>query len=91
MPKTKSAKKALRKSLRKKKINDLRRTLIHKAIVAFRKAIKMQDINEAEKCLQELYKQVDKAAKRFLHKNKAARIKSRYASMLQQLKDKLNK
>jgi len=81
MPVTKSAKRALRKSLRRKALNDWRRELIRQAIKNFKKAIEAKNQQEAQKWLSQIYKQVDKAAKRFLHKNKAARLKQRYSKI----------
>lgn len=82
MPVTKSAKRALRKSLRRKALNDWRRNLIKQAIRNFKKALKHNNQVEAEKWLQQIYQQVDKAAKRFLNRNKAARLKAKYARLL---------
>lgn len=82
MPVTKSAKRAFRKSLRRKALNDWRRNLIKQAVKNFKKAIKAQNKEEAQKWLRQIYKQVDKAAKRFFYKNKANRLKARYAKLL---------
>lgn len=81
---TKSAKKAFRQSLKRKALNDWRRSLIKRAIRNFKKAIQSKNKEEAEKWLVQIYKQVDKAAKRFLHKNRASRIKSRYSKIFAQ-------
>ncbi len=82
MPRTRSAKRALRKSLRRKKINDERRKKIKEAIKKFLNFIKENNKEEAEKALRKVYQQLDKAAKRFLHPRKAARLKSKYAKLL---------
>ena len=67
MPITKSAKKSLRVSLRRKKENRVREIELEKAL----KKASASNINE-------VISKIDKAAKTHLiHKNKAARIKSR--------------
>jgi ribosomal protein S20 len=82
MPKTKSAKKALRKSKKNWEINEIRRRKMKIAIKSFLKDIKNKNKEEAKEKLKMVYKQIDKASKRFMHKNKAARLKSKYAQFL---------
>lgn len=86
MPKTKSAKKALRKNLRNRahnlsylnKIKSLRKTI--------KKAIVNKNKDEAKKLLPKFYKIVDKAAKeKVIKKNKAARLKSRLTIAINKL------
>lgn len=76
MPITKSAKKALRQSLRKRKFNLARK----KAITdIFRKIKKLK----AENLLPLAYKAIDKAAKKgAITKNTASRKKSQIAKLL---------
>jgi ribosomal protein S20 len=81
MPNTKSAKRALKKSLKKWFINEKRRKKIHLAIKNFLQAIKKKDKELAQKKLSLVYKEIDKAAKTFLHKNKASRFKEKYAKI----------
>ena len=81
MPKTKSAKKALRKSKRRWLINERRRRKIKITVNNFLKALKEKSKELAEKNLNLVYKEIDKASKTFLHKNKAARLKSKYAKL----------
>ncbi|MCL4418925.1 MAG: 30S ribosomal protein S20 [Patescibacteria group bacterium] len=76
MPVTKSAQKKLRKDKKRKESNrelkDLLRTSIKKAIK-----------NPSEKFITEVVKLADKAAKKnIIHKNKAARIKSKIAKLI---------
>lgn len=82
MPRTRSAKRALKKTKRNWLINEQRRKKIKLAVKKFLKLIKERNKEEAEKALREVYKQLDKAGKRFMHKNKVARLKSRYAELL---------
>jgi ribosomal protein S20 len=82
MPKVKSAKKALRKSKRNWLINERRRRKIKAAVKNFLKTLKEGKKEEAKGALSLVYKEIDKAAKRFIHKNKAARLKSKYAELL---------
>ena len=83
MPRIKSAKKALRQSLRRKKQNLQRKTSLKEAIKKCRRLIKTRKLEEAKKCLNEVYKLADKTAKsKTIKKGKADRIKSRLAQLL---------
>ncbi len=79
MPRTKSAKRALKKALRNWYFNEQRRRKIKMRIREFLKCLKEKNKEEAREKLSLVYKEIDKGAKRFLHKNKAARLKSKYA------------
>ena len=83
MPKTKSAKRALRKSKRRWLINERRRRKIKIAVKNFLKAIKEKNKELAQKNLSLVYKELDKAGKTFMHKNKVSRLKSKYAKILE--------
>lgn len=73
---TKSAKKALRQSKKREVRNKKIRKALKEAIKVFRK-------NPIKKDLSKLYSLIDTAAKkRVIHKNKAARLKSRLAKLL---------
>ena len=85
MPKTKSAKKALRKSQRRWLINEQRRRKIKLAVKNFLQAIRGKNKELAQKNLNLVYKELDKAGKTFMHQNKVARLKSKYASMLNKI------
>ena len=78
MPITKSAKKVLRASARKKVFNDRRRRAMREAVKGVKKfVVEKKDQNAAE-LLPVAYKAIDKAAKRgIIKKNTAARKKSR--------------
>ena len=82
MPITKSAKKAIRVSSRKKAFNDNRKRAMKDVTKKFEKAIK-EDKAQAEAMLPDAYKAIDKAAKRgVIKKNTAARKKSRLARLV---------
>ncbi|MFN4181261.1 MAG: 30S ribosomal protein S20 [Candidatus Paceibacteria bacterium] len=82
MPITKSAKKAIRVSGRKKAFNDQNKRLMKDVIKKFEKAAKA-DKKEAEKMLSKAYATIDKAAKRgVIKKNNAARKKSRLTRLV---------
>lgn len=77
MPITKSAKKAVRRGLREKAINDRRKRVMKETIKKVEKIAKT-DKKEAEKMLPNVYQAIDKAAKRGVIKaNSASRKKSR--------------
>jgi len=82
MPITKSAKKAIRVSGRKKAINDRRRRVMKEAIKNIEKLSK-GDKKEAQKVLPRVYQVIDKAAKGgVIKKNNAARKKSRISKLV---------
>ena len=78
MPKTKSAKKALRGSKRKHEMNLERRDKLNAVLKAFRKSVAAGKLEEAAKQLPAVYKQLDKSAKtNLIKKGNANRLKSR--------------
>ena len=82
MPITKSAKKAIRVSLRKKAVNDKRKKAMKEAIKKLEKLAKT-DKEKALKMLSSAFQAIDKAAKGgVVKKNNAARNKSRLAKLL---------
>jgi len=77
MPITKSAIKALKVSQRRKIENDLTRAKIKSAVKGARLSVAKNAKDVPEK-LSSLYRELDLAAKKnVIHKNKAARLKSR--------------
>ncbi len=83
MPKIKSAKKALRQSVRRKKQNIGRKNNLKKALKNFQGLVKAGKFEEAKKYLSEVYKTADKTAKaNTIKKGKADRIKSRLTQLL---------
>ena len=82
MPITKSAKKAIRGSLRKKAFNDRRKRVMKEIIKKIEKTAK-KDKAEASKMLSSAYQAVDKAAKNgAIKKNTASRKKSRLSRLV---------
>ncbi|MEK9155903.1 MAG: 30S ribosomal protein S20 [Patescibacteria group bacterium] len=82
MPLTKSAKKALIVSHRRKAENDLVRAKVKGATKAVKIGIRLGEDGMASK-LGQAYHELDIAAKKHvIHKNKAARLKSRLAQSL---------
>lgn len=82
MPITKSAKKAIRVSARKKSYNDSRKRAMKDLMKKFEKTAKA-DKAEAEKMLPTVYASIDKAAKKgVIKKNNASRKKSRLSKLV---------
>lgn len=82
MPIIKSAKKAIRGSLKKKAFNDRRKRTMKEIIKKFEKIAKT-DKKEAEKMLSVAYQAIDKAAKKgVIKKNNAARKKARLTRLV---------
>lgn len=76
MPITRSAKKALRQSVRRRERNLAKTKAMKEAIKKYKKA-------SSPELLSQVYKQLDKAAKtHVIHKNRAARLKSRLSKLL---------
>ena len=81
MPITKSAKKAIRGSLRKKAVNDQKKRAMKEIIKKIEKLSKT-DKKEAMKMLSSAFAIIDKAAKtNVIKKNNAARKKSRLSRL----------
>ncbi|GBD34109.1 30S ribosomal protein S20 [bacterium HR34] len=83
MPVTKSAKKALRSSLRKRQYNLYYKTKIKALLKEIKKSLSEKNIEKAKSLLPQYYKIVDKAAKEnVIKKNTAARKKSRITKFI---------
>jgi len=83
MPITKTAKRALKKSLKRREKNVLQKEVLKKTEKKFLKLVATSNFEEAKKILNVLYKLLDKAAKtNLIKKNKAKRDKSRLAKKL---------
>lgn len=83
MPITKSAKKALRQSLRRRARNIQKKEKIKSLIKQVRGLVSQKKIEEAKSLLPQIYKVLDKAAKTgLIKKNTAARKKSRITRLL---------
>ncbi|MCX7956407.1 MAG: 30S ribosomal protein S20 [Endomicrobia bacterium] len=81
-----SALKELRKSLRRRAQNLTLKNKIKETKKLFLAAINKKNKEEAQNILKQFYKIVDKAAKiYYIHKNKAARLKSELAKKMSAL------
>lgn len=86
MPQTSSAKKALRVSARRRVINDRWREKLRTLERTFKKALAAKKADEARSVLTKVQSVVDRMARRHIvHKNTAARKKSRFAALLKNL------
>ena len=84
MPITKSAKKALRQSERKRAQNLKRKKAASEVIRDIKKLVQAGKTDEAMKLLPQAFKALDKAVKRkILHKNTAGRRKSSPSKLAQ--------
>ncbi len=82
MPITKSAKKAIRGSLRKKAFNDQKKRVMKEIIKKLEKIAKTDKV-EALKLLSSAFQTIDKAAKGgVIKRNNAARKKSRLSKLV---------
>jgi ribosomal protein S20 len=80
MPKTSSAKKALRQNARNRERNLGREKKLKEVVKKFKKLIEAAKKDEAQALLKEVYKTIDKMAKvDFIKKGRANRMKSRLA------------
>ena len=83
MPITKSAKKSIRVSSRKRVFNDARKKTMKDAIKNIEKMVASGKKADAIKMLPEVYQAVDKAARaNVINKNNASRKKSRLAKLI---------
>ncbi len=83
MPITKSAKKALRKSLKRRARNFQHKNKIKKLLKEMKSLVTEKKIEGAKKLLPQVYKLLDKAAKTGLvKKNTVARKKSRITRLI---------
>ncbi len=86
MPIIKSAKKALRSSLRKRVYNVRTQGAMHDVLKKIGKSVTTGKKAEAEALLKDAYQVIDKAAKRgILKPNTAARKKSRLVAAIKKL------
>lgn len=87
MPQLKAAKKALRSSIRRRRVNDRWRRKVRQSLKAVRDAIEAKDTKTATASLLKAQSALDKAARHsIIHKNKAARLKSRLTKAVSQTK-----
>ena len=83
MPNSPSAKKSLRKSLKRREENRPKRTALRNAIKKARKAVEAKEEAPAVEAFRFAVKKLDQAAaKHLIHKNTAARVKSRLSALM---------
>ena len=82
-PITKSAKKALRQSKKRRGRNIQKKTIIKKLLKEIKNLVSEKKVEEAKKLLPQVYKLLDKAAKTgLIKKNTVSRKKSRITRLL---------
>ena len=87
MPNIKSAKKRMRSNAKKASVNTLVSSSLKTAIKKFEKEVKAGNKEEAQQNLNIALQRIDKAKNSGLvHKNKAARLKSRLTKMKNEMK-----
>ena len=83
MPNSPSAKKALRKSLKRRDLNRPQRTALRTAIKKVRRLVEAKDEAGAKEAFRLAVKKLDQSAdKELVHKNTAARVKSRLSALM---------
>ena len=86
MPITRSAKKALRSSLKKRVFNIARKDKVQKSLKSLKKLIVEKNKKEAMIVMRSVQKALDKAVKgHTLDKNTASRKKSRLSKMIKKI------
>lgn len=87
MPNTKSAAKAMRQSERRREFNSKIKDQLKRSVKEVRRLIKTGDKEKAAELMSKAISALDKAAKKnVIHKNHAARKKSRLAKSLSKTK-----
>ncbi|MEK7162763.1 MAG: 30S ribosomal protein S20 [Patescibacteria group bacterium] len=83
MPIIKSAKKALRQNISRRRKNLKKKAELKTIIKQYKKAVTTKDKEKTAEYLSQVYKKLDKAAKtNLIKKNKASRLKSRLSKLL---------
>ena len=91
MPNTKSAKKRLRQTKKRTLHNRAFKSMAKTYIKRVLKAVEAKDLARAEQELRMAFKRIDKCAKHnIFHPNKAARLKSRVAKLVEQLRKQVS-
>ena len=87
MPNTKSAKKRLRQNFEHREANRSAKRVVRSQIRKVREAISTGDVEKAEAELRLAAKRLDRAgAKNIIHRNAAARVKSRLSAAIKAVK-----
>ncbi|GHT09807.1 30S ribosomal protein S20 [Planctomycetales bacterium] len=88
MPNIKSAKKRLRQNIATRERNRASRSFVRNRCKNVVKAITAGNIDEADKLFRDAVKSLDQSAsKRIIHKNAAARKKSRLSALIRKAKE----
>ena len=88
MPNIASAKKRLRQNIATRERNRSRRSFVRNRCKNVVKAVQAGNIEDADKLFLDAVKALDQAgSKRIIHKNAAARKKSRLSAMIRKLKE----
>lgn len=83
MPNTKGAKKRLRQSIVRRDRNRAKKTRLRHSLRKFREAVAAKNLDEAKELSIATAKLLDKAAAHgVIHRNKAARLKSRMSHLM---------
>lgn len=83
MPNTKGAKKRLRQSFVRRDRNRMKKSRLRHSLRKFREAVAANNLDEAKELLVATTRLLDKAAsKGVIHRNKAARLKSRMSHLM---------
>ncbi len=83
MPNTKGAKKRLRQNVVRRDRNRMSRTRMRSALRKFRETVEAKNFEEAKELCRITARLLDKAAsKGVIHRNKAARLKSRMSHLM---------
>jgi small subunit ribosomal protein S20 len=83
MPNTKGARKAMRQSIKRRANNTKTKDLIRESVKVVRRLVKAGKKSEAAEALSKAMSALDKAVKKnVIHKNNAARRKSRLAKSI---------
>ena len=87
MPNTKSAIKAARQNIKRRKVNLKALDIVRKSAKNFKKLVATTNKSDAQKALSSAFAALDKAAKKnIIHKNNANRHKARLSAMLAKVK-----
>jgi small subunit ribosomal protein S20 len=88
MPNIKSAKKRLRQNVAARERNRMNRSFVRNRCKNVVKAVREGNLEEAEQLFRQAVKSLDQAgAKKTIHKNAAARKKSRLSALIRKLKE----
>ena len=88
MPNIASAKKRLRQNIATRERNRARRSFVRNRCKKVIKAVLAGNVEEADRLFRDAVKSLDQASsKRIVHRNAAARKKSRLSAMIRKLKE----